>query len=252
MHEHVSAFLQSASEAFGPRGPVYEFGYSPIADSAGAPTLPGDGSEEDSLVGRDGRRCEPAKIEKLEEPERLEDLVPLPYPNGVARTVISINTLEHAFEPRRAVEEMIRILAPGGLLLISSASGGQACERPDCYWRPTPCAIQRLLAGLDATLIGWQGTHPNIDTSFAIASKPPAPETFAAGVNRFLDRFQRRLDEAAEPLGWRQRLARLFSRYTPPKPQFVLHLPARGQLEHALLSACLPEENSGARFDASR
>jgi len=236
MHEHVSAFLQSASEAFGLEGPVYEFGYSPVTNSAGAP-----------LPCRD----EPAKIEKFEEPERLEDLVTLPYADGVARTVISINALEHTFEPRRAVEEMIRILAPGGLLLISSAASDQACERPDCYWRPTPCAIQRLLAGLEATLIGWQGTHPNIHTSFAIASKPPAPERFAADVNRFLDRFQRRLDEAAEPLGWRQRLVRMLWRHTPDRRQFVLHLPAREHLRHELLAVCLPEENSGARFDMS-
>lgn len=236
MHEHLSAFLQSASEAFGLEGPVYEFGYSPVAISAGA-ALPFGG--------------EPTKIERFEEPDRLEDLAALPYADGAAGTVISINTLEHTFEPRRAVAEMIRILAPGGLLLISSASSVVACDRPDCYWRPTPCAFQRLLAGLEATLIGWQGTHPNFDTSFAIASKPPVRETFAAGVTRFLDRFGRRLDEAAKPLGWRQRLVRVFSGHTPDKRQFVLHLPAREQLKHELLAGCLPEENSGVRFDTS-
>jgi len=251
MHEHVSAFLQSASEAFGLRGPIYEFGYNPVANSAGPPALP-SGPQEDGFVGRPGAPRKPANVEKLDEPERLEDLVPLPYPDGAARTVIAIDALEHVFEPRPAVEEMIRILAPGGLLLISSASGAQACQRPDCYWHPTPCAIQRLLAGLDATLIGWQGTHPNVHASFAIASKPPVPRTFPAGVNRFLDRFPRRLDEAAHPLSWRQKLAHLFRQPTSSKPQFVLHLPAQEQFKHALLAGCLPEGNPAPRFDASR
>ena len=276
MHEHVSAFIESVSEAFRLEGPIYEFGYAASADSAGGPTVESGFPRKGYLACQEG---EPAQI------DRLEDLVRLPFPDGAARTVISVNTLEHVFEPRRAVEEMVRILAPGGVLLISSASSAQLPERPHCYWQPTPGAIQRLLAGFDATLVGWQGADPCTHTLFGIAAKPPVAETFVAGVGRFLDRFQKRLSEATGQLSWWQKLSRLLmgcvsakakgsrqptrgklaGRSQPinrrrPSPvagdfheaQFVLHLPVPEQLKHQLLASCLPEEDTGTRLDTSR
>jgi len=278
MQEHVCAFIQSVSEAFQLQGPICEFGYSPGVDPSGGATLEGSFPEKGYLASQE---CEPAEI------DRLEDLVRLPFPNGAVRTVISINTLEHVFEPRRAMEEMIRILAPGGLLIISSASAAESRARPDCYWQPTPHAIQRLLAGLQTTLIGWQGANPCAHTLFGIASKPPVAETFLASVNRFLDGFQRRLDEAGSQSGWWQRLKRLLTdwsrdsgeenpgllhrklarqgqapekrkRCAPRLPrdfynaQFVLHLPAAGQFKHQLLAGCLPKESTGSRLDTSQ
>lgn len=260
MHEHVSAFIQSVSEALSLEGPIYEFGYVESADSIGGPIVESGFPRKGYLAFQEG---EPAQV------DRLEDLVRLPFPDAAARTVISVNTLEHVFEPRRAVEEMDRILAPGGILLISSASSAQLPERPHCYWQPTPAAIQRLLAGFDATLFGWQGADHRTHTLFGIAAKPPVADTFVAGIGRFLDRFQKRLSEAAGQLTWWQKLGRLLmgrilakaqgrgqptrdkiaARSRPsdklrPSPvasdfhkaQFVLHLPVPEELKHQLLA----------------
>jgi len=276
MHEHVAAFIESVSEAFSLEGPIYEFGYVDSADSIGGPIVESGFPRKGYLACQEG---EPAQV------DRLEDLMRLPFPDGAARTVISVNTLEHVFEPRRAVEEMDRILAPGGVLLIASASSARSPERPHCYWQPTPAAIQRLLAGFDATLVGWQGADHCTHTLFGIAAKAPVAETFVAGVGRFLDRFQKRLSEAAGQLSWWQKLGRLLMRCVLarargsgqptggkmagrsqpidrqlPSPaagdfhkaQFVLHLPVPEQLKHQLLASCLPEEDTGTRLDTSR
>ena len=257
MHEPLRAFIESVAEAFPLDEPIYEFGYGPGLDSAIGPMLENAFPKKGYFARRES---EPAEI------DRFEDMVRLPFPDGSARTVIAIHTLEHVFEPRRAVEEMIRILAPGGILVLSSQSLAQPSESAYRYWQPTPRALQRLLAGLETTLIGWQGPDHGPHTLFGIAAKPPGAETFFSGVGRFLDGFQKRLDEAASQIGWRQRLKRLLmgwgqDRRDAPasrsagdfrKPQFVLHLPARGQLKHQLLASCLPEENSGAGSDTSR
>jgi SAM-dependent methyltransferase len=245
MHEPVRTFLQSVSEAFRLEGPLYEFGYGPGAASW-AGCLP-----QSSAAGQGGlgpAEGEPAEI------DRLEDLARLPFSDAAARTVIAVNVLEHVFEPRRAAEEIVRILAPGGILVLCSQTGVRAAGPPEHYWRPTPRAVQRLLTDLEATLIGWQGADALPHTLFGIAAKSPVPATFLSGVNRFLDRFQKRLAAAART-GWWQRLRRLVTgrrRRDFYKAQFVLHLPVREEFKHRLLAQCVPEGSTGTRLDTSR
>ena len=277
MQEHVCAFLKSVSEAFPLQGPIYEFGYGPGVDAAGRPA--GTGLPEDASLAWQQPESGPG------ETDRLEDMARLPFPDGAARTVISINTLEHVFEPRKAVEEMIRILAPGGILLISSASGSRLPDLPDCYWQPTPRALQMLLADLEVTLVGWQGSDHCVHTLFGVGAKPPVSDALIVGLGRFLDRFQKRLDGSAAQLGWWQRVKRMLTAWAHPessgrnphdshspaatpdhtapgkgrasvraarefyRAQFVLHLPVRRQLKHHLLAACLPDEKTGTRLD---
>lgn len=254
MREHLRAFLGSVSEAFPLDEPIYEFGHGPDVDALDGPVPQAAFPEK---ADRACREAEPGEV------ERLEDLARLPFPNGAARTVIAVHALEHVFEPHRAVEEMIRILAPGGILVLSSQSAAQSPESADRYWHPTPRAIQRLLAGLEATLIGWQGDDQNPHTLFGIAAKPPVAEAFFAGAGRFLDGFQKRLNEVAASVGWWPRLKRRLATWkqggisTRPadnfhKARFVLHLPVPDQLKHGLLASCLPEENLGTRLDTTQ
>jgi len=43
----------------------------------------------------------------------------LPFPDSLADITFSSNVLEHVAEPRRLVEEMVRVTRPGGLLYVS-------------------------------------------------------------------------------------------------------------------------------------
>lgn len=274
MPEPVLTFLQSVSEAFRLEGPMYEFGYGPTVDWHVAPT-PESGLSESGGSG--------SEESGLPEIERLEDLVELPFADGSARTVIAAGALERVFEPGKAVEEMVRILAPGGTLVVCcSRCNGRSphgCER---YWHPTPQAVERLLAGLAATLVGWQGGDDSPHTLFAVASKSPVADAFLDGVNHFLDHFPRRLSHDAARTRWWQRLKRrLLGRARDKAPrdererrsgptlgdqrgggrntsararpfytaQFVLHLPPSQHFKHRLLASCLPAQNTGSRWD---
>ncbi len=274
MPEPVRTFLESVSEAFRLEGPMYEFGYGPTVDWHVAPT------PESGLPEHGGPGCEDSEPAEI---ERLEDLVELPFADGSARTVIAAGALEHVFEPGRAVDEMVRILAPGGTLVVCcSQSSGRSPHGSERYWHPTPQAIERLMAGLEATLVGWQGGDDSPHTLFGVASKSPAADTFLAGVNHFLDHFQRRLSHAAAQTRWWRRLKRRLTgwarndaprdgrqrRSTPAlgdqaagwrntssparhfyTAQFVLHLPPSLHLKHRLLASCLPAQNTGSRLD---
>jgi len=48
------------------------------------------------------------------------DVLSIPYPQDSFERIVSFETLEHVKNPKRALEEMNRVLAPGGVLAISS------------------------------------------------------------------------------------------------------------------------------------
>jgi ubiquinone/menaquinone biosynthesis C-methylase UbiE len=53
----------------------------------------------------------------------------LPFPEGVFDYVIAINVLEHVFEPTKMLQEVHRVLAPGGVF------GGDSRNRFDLFFR---------------------------------------------------------------------------------------------------------------------
>ena len=253
MRENVLAFIQSAVESFGLKGPVYEFGISSTEATPQADP-PLECLPDTKYVGC-RRRSE-------SENDPLEDSARLPLGDHAAKTVLCIDTLGYVLEPRQTVGEMVRILAPSGILLISSSVDPELPDPPDRFWRPTASAIQALLAGLEATLVGSQGTDRHPHTLFGIGQKSPVRGEFVTGVGRFLDVFQRRLDGCADPSATglrRSRKRRGFlsslwpetrrARGDDQKIQFILHLPIDQHFQHELLTNCLPHQTTGTRID---
>ena len=200
MRDNVRSFVAAAAESFRLEGPVYEFGSYLVAEQNGLGDLrcffPGQ-----EYVGCDVRAGPGV--------DRVEDLACLSLADGCARTVICVDTLEHVFEARRAAEEMIRILAPGGVLLVAAPMDFRIHNHPGDYWRMTPACIERLLAPLAAQIIGSQGVESYPHTVFGVGSKAPTSATFVRGVGRFVDGFQARLEEAAASLHWSRKWKRL-------------------------------------------
>jgi SAM-dependent methyltransferase len=229
MRNNVRAFVEIAAEAFALDGPVYEFGSYLVEGQRG---------RGDLRAFFPGRRYIGCDMREGPGVDRVCDLACLDLPDECARTVLCLDTLEHVFEARRAVEEMIRILAPGGMLLVSAPMDFRIHDYPSDYWRLTPSCLARLLAPLDATLVGSQGIENYPHTVLGIGCKTPVSSRFARGASRFLEGFQGWLHDQASRAGWRTRLkqwtiGRLRSKGERRRlanfhqSRFALHLPAR-------------------------
>lgn len=59
----------------------------------------------------------------------------LPYPASVFDLILSHEVLEHVADDRRAVQEMVRVLKPGGRAVIFVPNIGYPFETHGIYWR---------------------------------------------------------------------------------------------------------------------
>ncbi len=253
MHDRTGTFLRTAAEAFELAGPVYEFGYCPTGDLADAGILR-ECFPQGGYIG-----CEvggPAEI------DRLSDLSRLPFPDAAARTVVCIDTLEHVEGPPQTVEEMARILMPGGVLVLSAAVEPGDSPGPDNCWRLTPQVVQRVLSPFEATLVAWQGPAGSPHTVYAIACKAPVGREFVAGAGRLLDLLPRRMEALAIKGGWLARLFRRFllrpdrrgDRHSPEmlRVESALHVPLARDLAPHFLLGPPAKAQTGTRLDLSQ
>ncbi len=102
-----------------------------------------------------------------------EDL-PATLGDGCADVVISTSMLEHAADWQAAIRGMVTILAPGGLLLLTTCSKGFPLHGyPEDYWRFSVEAMGQICKalGLDVERLEPDPEQPGV---FALARKPAA------------------------------------------------------------------------------
>ena len=245
MRENVRAFVKVAAAAWQLAGPVYEFGAYRVAGQEQAADLRG------LFAGGLYFGCDMRPGPGV---DRVEDLAKLSLPDGCARTIICVDTLEHVFEARRAVDEMIRVLAPGGMLLVAAPMDFRVHDYPSDYWRLTPSCLARLLEPLDGTVIGWQGVESHPHTVFGVGCKGPVGGGFSRGAGRFVDGFQAWLAGRRATVGWRTKLKNTLAGVVRSKgerrrirdqhrAQFAVSLPVRSKSD---LVSFLPPSKSAA------
>jgi SAM-dependent methyltransferase len=81
--------------------------------------------------------------------DRVEDLRGLSFTDGEVGTAICLDTLEHCADPITACREMHRVLADGGVCVISSVMFFGIHGYPSDYWRFTPEGFRVLLDDFD-------------------------------------------------------------------------------------------------------
>jgi SAM-dependent methyltransferase len=106
--------------------------------------------------------------------DRIEDIHALTFEDESVGTVICLETLEHVADPIRAVEEMHRVLKPGGVLAISSLMFFPIHAHPWDYWRLTPEGFELLLRPFESSLVVAQGWDLMPEGVFGIGVKGPA------------------------------------------------------------------------------
>ena len=83
--------------------------------------------------------------------DTIADLTALPFPDTSFAACINIVTLEHVQEPACALQEIARVLAPGGRLLLIVPHEWEVHQSPHDYYRYTRHGVEYLLrrAGFD-------------------------------------------------------------------------------------------------------
>jgi SAM-dependent methyltransferase len=144
------------------RGPIYEFGAYQVAGQEGfadlRPLFPGI-----PYVGCDARPGPGVDL--------VADLHDLDLPTDAAGAILCCDTLEHVGFPDRAVEEMYRVLAPGGIIVITSVMNFHIHDHPHDYWRFTPDGFALLLRRFPRSRVGSAGRDVFPHTVVGVAAK---------------------------------------------------------------------------------
>jgi hypothetical protein len=114
--------------------------------------------------------------------DRLENMHRLSFADGSVGSVLCLDTLEHVANCHLAVDEMHRVLAPDGLLVLASVMDFEIHEFPADYWRFTPKAIEMLMRRFETLRVFYQGNAHKPHTVLGIGrrSTTPFPATLAA------------------------------------------------------------------------
>jgi SAM-dependent methyltransferase len=189
MQESIREYVEFFSRTVKPASPIYEFG-SRQADIGSDANLRGYFPDCDEYIGCD---MQPGtgvdRIMNIHSIDMLSESVP---------TVLCLDTLEHVEYPRRAVEEMTRILKPDGVLLISSLMNFPIHNHPNDYWRFTPEGFHSLLASFPTSHVGYYGPDDFPQGIFGVGWKKETviPEEFL----KAFAKWRRRQDLIMEKL----------------------------------------------------
>lgn len=107
----------------------------------------------------------------------LADLHDLPAADASFGFVLCTEVLEHVADPARVLQELARVLRPGGSLLLTVPFVGELHEEPHDHWRFTSHGMKRLLAGagFDARvqpLTGYWSTLAHVLRHAGLATRP--------------------------------------------------------------------------------
>ena len=93
-------------------------------------------------------------------------------------TILCLDTLEHVEDPRAAVSELSRVLAPGGLLIMTSVFEFPIHGYPNDYWRFTPEGVRSLLKPFPSSFVGSYGLSEDVPRSVVgLGFKGGSPNT---------------------------------------------------------------------------
>ncbi len=170
------ALVEAVVEAFPTPEPVIEIGSFRVAGQEEIANL------RSLFIGKEYIGCDARSgpgVDRIENAERLS------FEDGSVGTLVCLNVLEHIWDVMAASHEMVRVVKPGGIAVVSTVFHFHIHNYPDDYWRFTPEGLWRLLEGFPKRLCGQQGYRKTPRVVFAIGFKPPLPDDFEARCQEF-------------------------------------------------------------------
>ena len=212
MNRFLNGVARALTETFDLPGPVLEIGSYQVAGQEDLADLrelfPGK-----PYVGLDMRPGPGVDL--------VADAQALPHADASLGTVIAMNTLEHVPRFWRALDEIRRVLRPGGALLLSCPFYFHIHSFPSDYWRFTPEALELLLEDYPSKLIGWHGPVKRPSNVWALAFRDGRPPITPAEFAAYRARVHR---YAHEPLPWGKRLRYRLGRWLCGRRPFAPYL----------------------------
>jgi len=170
MRQAVKEFAEIVAATLPVQGPVYEFG---------ALLVPGQFGFGDLRPLFTGVEFVGADMREGPGVDRILNLHDIDVPDGEVGTVLCLDTLEHVEYPRRAMEEIHRILKPDGMAVITSVMKFPIHDYPHDYWRFTPEAFRSILKPFADVFVGSAGQPDFPSTVVGIGFKGRRPDMSA-------------------------------------------------------------------------
>ena len=89
--------------------------------------------------------------------DRIENLEKLTFENESIGTILMLDTIEHVAPLQKSMEEIQRVLKPGGWLVMTSVMDFPIHDYPEDYWRFTPKGFEYLLKNFPSQSVFFQG-----------------------------------------------------------------------------------------------
>jgi SAM-dependent methyltransferase len=163
----VGGFAVEAARVLPFSGPIIEIGARPAA---------GQEDQRDLRQLFPGQEYIGCDIQEGPRVDRIEDVHQLTFADNTVGAVIALDTLEHVADPRRAMEEVWRVLRPGGVVVITSVMFFPIHAHPWDFWRFTPEGFNQLLEPFESKLVMAYGWELMPESVFGVGIKGPAPD----------------------------------------------------------------------------
>jgi SAM-dependent methyltransferase len=123
--------------------------------------------------------------------DRIEDLHALTMAGDSIGSALLLDTVEHVARPWRALEEIHRVLRPGGIVLITSHMYFPIHAHPDDFWRFTKSGFAVLLERFEAICVESAGMPKLPHTVIGVAAKPPVDNALRGALHGVVSEWAR-------------------------------------------------------------
>jgi SAM-dependent methyltransferase len=161
--------------------PIWEFGSYHVVGQEHRGSV--KGVLGDSVVGCDLREGPGV--------DRIEDLHRLTLANDSIGTALLLDTVEHVARPWQALEEIHRVLRPGGIVLMTSHMYFPIHAHPDDFWRFTKSGFSVLLAPFEPICVESAGMTKLPHTIIGVAAKAPVDPALKAPLAEIVSSWAR-------------------------------------------------------------